>query len=161
MEEERKYETSSGSNSKSSSSLSIGDWVDCTVEQIMPYGAFVKMTASGRKGMIHISELSFNFVKKVEDVLSQGQNVRAKIIKIDDKGRIDLTLKKDEERQPVYQPLNLNQAAQGSAANEAFEKKMASFLKVSESKIADLNSKSAPRTGRKRGGGRSNNRNEF
>ena len=159
MEEERKYETSSGSNSKSS--LSIGDWVDCAVEQIMPYGAFVKMTASGRKGMIHISELSFNFVKKVEDVLSQGQNVRAKIIKIDDKGRIDLTLKKDEERQPVYQPLNLNQAAQGSAANEAFEKKMASFLKVSESKIADLNSKSAPRTGRKRGGGRSNNRNEF
>ena len=157
MEEERKYETSSGSNSKSSSSLSIGDWVDCTVEQIMPYGAFVKMTASGRKGMIHISELSFNFVKKVEDVLSLGQNVRAKIIKIDDKGRIDLTLKKDEERQPVYQPLN----AQGGAANEAFEKKMASFLKVSESKIADLNSKSAPRTGRKRGGGRSNNRNEF
>ncbi|MBR1603552.1 MAG: S1 RNA-binding domain-containing protein [Synergistaceae bacterium] len=159
MEEERKFDTSSGSGS--ASSIGIGDWVDCVVEQIMPYGAFVKMTASGRKGMIHISELSFNFVKKVEDVLSLGQNVRAKIIKIDDKGRIDLTLKKDEERQPVYQPLNLNQAAQGSAANEAFEKKMASFLKVSESKIADLNSKSAPRTGRKRGGGRSNNRNEF
>lgn len=161
MEEERKYETSSGSNPQNSSSLSIGEWVDCVVEQIMPYGAFVKMTASGRKGMIHISELSFNFVKKVEDILSLGQNIRAKIIKIDDKGRIDLTLKKDEERQPIYQPLNLNQNMQDSAANEAFEKKMASFLKVSESKIADLNSKSAPRTGRKRGGGRSNSRNEF
>ena len=80
---------------------------------------------------------------------------------IDDKGRIDLTLKRDAERQPVYQPVNLNQEAQG-AANEAFEKKMASFLKVSESKIADLNSKSAPRTGRKRGGGRGgNNRDNF
>ncbi|MBQ3625170.1 MAG: S1 RNA-binding domain-containing protein [Synergistaceae bacterium] len=159
MEEERKFDTSSGSGS--ASSIGIGDWVDCVVEQIMPYGAFVKMTASGRKGMIHISELSFNFVKKVEDVLSQGQNVRAKIIKIDDKGRIDLTLKRDAERQSVYQPVNLNQEAQG-AANEAFEKKMASFLKVSESKIADLNSKSAPRTGRKRGGGRGgNNRDNF
>ena len=157
MEEERKVDTSSGSGSI----ISIGDWVDCVVEQIMPYGAFVKMAASGRMGMIHISELSFNFVKKVEDVLSQGQNVRAKIIKIDDKGRIDLTLKRDAERQPVYQPVNLNQEAQG-AANEAFEKKMASFLKVSESKIADLNSKSAPRTGRKRGGGRGgNNRDNF
>lgn len=172
MEEDRKTETSSGftsSKGEKDAMLNIGEWVDCVVEQIMPYGAFVRMTESGRKGMIHISELSFNFVKKVEDVLSLQQNIRAKIIKIDDKGRIDLSLKKNEERQPVFhafhnsQHNSQNPQFQGRDVRDAkdtredrdsFEKKMASFLKVSESKIADLNSKSAPRSGRKRGGGR-------
>ena len=85
MSEEKREDTSS---------VRVGDLVDCVVSQIMPYGAFVNLTESGKRGMIHISELSFNFVKKVEDVLSLQQNVKAKVIKIDDKGRIDLSLKK-------------------------------------------------------------------
>ena len=139
MSEERKAEASS---------VGVGSLVDCVVEQIMPYGAFVRMTDSGRRGMIHISELSFNFVKKVEDVLSLQQNIKARIIKIDDKGRIDLSLKKAEERPIIHQaPLSKDE-------KDSFEKKMASFLKTSEAKIADLNSKmNAPRSGRKRGGG--------
>ncbi len=139
MSEERKAEASS---------VGVGSLVDCVVEQIMPYGAFVRMTDSGRRGMIHISELSFNFVKKVEDVLSLQQNIKARIIKIDDKGRIDLSLKKAEERPIIHQaPLSKDE-------KDSFEKKMASFLKTSEAKIADLNNKmDAPRSGRKRGGG--------
>ena len=130
------------------SSVSVGSLVDCVVEQIMPYGAFVRLTASGQRGMIHISELSFNFVKKVEDVLSPQQNIKAKVIKIDEKGRIDLSLKKAEER-PV-----LHQAPLSRDEKDSFEKKMASFLKVSEAKIADLNSKkSSPRGGRRRNAG--------
>lgn len=174
MEEERKYETSSGFSSNSDSgaarsigALNIGDWVDCVVEQIMPYGAFVRITEAGRKGMIHISELSFNFVKKVEDVLSLQQNIRAKIIKIDEKGRIDLSLKnpkglKNEERRPAarqvqnVQSLNIRNSNEENENDsvDSFEKKMASFLKTSEAKIADLNSKAPQRSGRKRGGGR-------
>ena len=141
MIEEKKAETSS---------VRVGDLAECTVEQIMPYGAFVSLTESGKRGMIHISELSFNFVKKVEDVLSLQQNVKAKVIKIDDKGRIDLSLKKVEERPLI-------QAPSSREDKDGFEKKMASFLKVSEAKIADLNSKSsksgAPRSGRRKPGG--------
>ena len=137
MSEERKAETSS---------VSVGDLADCVVEQIMPYGAFVRMTESGRRGMIHISELSFNFVKKVEDVLSLQQNVKARVIKIDEKGRIDLSLKKAEERPFIQAPLSRDE-------RDNFERKMASFLKTSEAKIADLNSKAgSSRVGRKRGG---------
>lgn len=129
------------------SSVSVGDLADCVVEQIMPYGAFVRLTASGRRGMIHISELSFNFVKKVEDILSLQQNIKARVIKIDDKGRIDLSLKKAEDRPIIQAPLR-------GEANDSFERKMASFLKVSEAKIADLNSKqSASRTSRRKSGG--------
>ena len=43
--------------------------------------------------MIHISELSQSFVKKVEDVLAVGQEVQAQVIKIDEKNRIDLSIK--------------------------------------------------------------------
>ena len=128
------------------SSVRVGDLTDCTVEQIMPYGAFVRLP-TGQRGMIHISELSFNYVKKVEDVLSLQQNVKARVIKIDEKGRIDLSLKKAEERPMI-------QVHASRDEKDSFEKKMASFLKTSEAKIADLNSKmSAPRAGRKKPGG--------
>ena len=63
----------------------MGETVSGTVEHIAPYGAFVRLE-SGQKAMVHISELSHNYVKKVEDVLEQGQKVTAKVIKIDDKG---------------------------------------------------------------------------
>ena len=139
MSEEKREDTSS---------VRVGDLVDCVVSQIMPYGAFVSLTESGKRGMIHISELSFNFVKKVEDVLSLQQNVKAKVIKIDDKGRIDLSLKKVEERPLIQAPSSREE-------KDGFEKKMASFLKASEAKIADLNSKmNASKSGRKKSGGR-------
>ena len=138
MAEEKKAETSS---------VRVGDLVDCTVEQIMAYGAFVRLS-TGQKGMVHISELSFNFVKKVEDVLTLQQNVKARVIKIDEKGRIDLSLKKAEERPIIQVPI-------AKEDKDSFEKKMASFLKLSESKIADLNSKmNSPRSGKKRPGGK-------
>ena len=139
MSEEKREDTSS---------VRVGDLVDCVVSQIMPYGAFVSLTESGKRGMIHISELSFNFVKKVEDVLSLQQNVKARVIKIDDKGRIDLSLKKVEERPLI-------QAPSSREDKDGFEKKMASFLKTSEAKIADLNSKMNASKGRKKPGGRS------
>ena len=50
-------------NTSASVNVNTGDIVECTVEQIMPYGAFVKITKSGKKGMIHISEISYSFVK--------------------------------------------------------------------------------------------------
>jgi len=141
MVEEKKAETSS---------VRVGDLVECVVEQIMTYGAFVRLS-TGQKGMVHISELSFNFVKKVEDVLALRQNIKARVVKIDEKGRIDLSLKKAEERTIIQVPITKED-------KDSFEKKMASFLKLSESKIADLNNKlSSPRSGKKRPGGKPKN----
>jgi S1 RNA binding domain protein len=141
MDEGKKVETSSAR---------VGDLVDCTVEQIMPYGAFVRLS-TGQKGMVHISELSFSFVKKVEDILTLQQNIKARVIKIDEKGRIDLSLKKVEERPIVQVPITKED-------KDNFEKKMASFLKLSESKIADLNSKmNSARSGKKKPAGKPKN----
>ena len=120
--------------------VSVGETVSGTVEHVAPYGAFVRLE-SGQKAMVHISELSQNYVKKVEDVLEIGQKVTAKVIKIDDKGRIDLSIKAlqaKEVRQPAHR-------------EEDFEKKLTNFLKFSVEKMADLNSKNkAQRSGTKR-----------
>ena len=138
MGEEKKVETSSAR---------VGDLVDCVVEQIMQYGAFVRLS-TGQKGMVHISELSFNYVKKVDDILALQQNIKARVIKIDEKGSIDLSIKKAEERPIIQVPVT-------KEVSDNFEKKMASFLKASESKIADLNSKmNSPRSGKKKPGGK-------
>ena len=61
------------------------------VVRIMQYGAFVEI-APGKDGMIHISKLSSKKVEKVTDVVNIGDNVEVEVIKIDDKGRVDLKL---------------------------------------------------------------------
>ncbi len=61
------------------------------VVKLMQFGAFVEI-APGKDGMIHISKLSSQRVEKVEDVVKVGDNVEVEVIKIDNKGRVDLKL---------------------------------------------------------------------
>lgn len=69
----------------------VGDEFTGEVVRILQFGAFVEI-APGKDGMIHISKLSKERVEKVEDVVNIGDKVKVKVIKIDDKGRIDLKL---------------------------------------------------------------------
>lgn len=129
---------------KTQTAVSVGDILTGTVEHIAAYGAFVRLE-SGQKAMVHISELSYNYVKKVEDILEIGQKITAKVIKIDDKGRIDLSIKAMQVKEPPKAP---------PRREEDFEKKLTTFMKFSDEKIADLNSKMKdPRTSKRRSGG--------
>lgn len=71
--------------------LEVGDEIEGSVVRIMDFGAFVAL-APNKDGMIHISKLSKERVEKVTDVVNVGDNVKVKVIKIDDKGRVDLKL---------------------------------------------------------------------
>ena len=53
-----------------------------------------------RSGMVHISKMANRRVEKVEDVVKEGDMVWVKVMEIDDKGRINLSMKdvKDEEK---------------------------------------------------------------
>lgn len=124
-------------------SVKVGDILSGTVERIAPYGAFIRLE-SGQKAMVHISELSHSFVKKVEDVLEMGQTVKAKVIKIDEKGRIDLSVKALQSKAPRQTPRQ---------REDDFEKKLSNFLKFSDEKIADLNNKNKDSRSTKRKGG--------
>ena len=69
------------------------------VVRIIPIGAFVEL-APGKDGMVHISQICNERIETIEPHLSIGQEVVVKIQKIDDKGRVNLTIKglADEER---------------------------------------------------------------
>lgn len=69
------------------------------VVRTIPIGAFVEL-APGKDGMVHISQLAKERTNKVEDVVNIGDVVIVKVMNIDDKGRINLTIKgvSDEEK---------------------------------------------------------------
>lgn len=71
--------------------LEVGKIYSGKVVRIMQFGAFVEI-APGKDGMIHISKLSSKRVEKVEDVVNIGDEVEVEVIKIDNKGRVDLKL---------------------------------------------------------------------
>ena len=132
--------------------LATGDVVTGIVEQIMPYGAFVRLQ-NGQKAMIHISQLSHKFIKSVDAVLQPQQEIKAKVIKIDERGRIDLSLKAMEEppafsapRTPRFVPSGGSSASTGNS--DDFEKKLSSFMKVSEEKNSLLMNAKNGKSGR-------------
>ena len=71
--------------------LKVGQKYTGKVVRIMQFGAFVEV-APTKDGMIHISKLSDKRVEKVEDVVKVSDKVEVEVIKVDDKGRVDLKL---------------------------------------------------------------------
>lgn len=72
------------------------------VVRIIPIGAFVEL-APGKDGMVHISQVCNERIETIEPHLNVGDEVVVKVIKIDDKGRVNLTVKgvSDEEKASV------------------------------------------------------------
>jgi polyribonucleotide nucleotidyltransferase len=62
------------------------------VKRIMPFGAFCEI-APGKEGLVHVSELADSFVKNVEDIVKVGDEIKVKVIGIDELGRINLSKK--------------------------------------------------------------------
>ena len=67
-----------------------------TVSSIQAFGAFVEIMP-GIDGLLHISQISDKRVTEVKDVLRRGQQVRVRVTKVRDDGKIDLTMKNLEE----------------------------------------------------------------
>ncbi|MEC7920477.1 MAG: polyribonucleotide nucleotidyltransferase [Chloroflexota bacterium] len=72
--------------------VETGDVYNAKVVKLMNFGAFAEILP-GKQGLIHISEISTERVENVESVLSVGDNVEVKVIKVDKQGRIDLSIK--------------------------------------------------------------------
>ena len=73
--------------------LKVGNIVDGKVINVKPYGAFVSI-GSDKKGLVHISHISNDFVKDINEFLHQGDVIKVKILSMDDDGgKIALSLK--------------------------------------------------------------------
>ncbi len=79
-------------------SIVVGEDVSGKVVRLTDFGAFIELL-NGVEGLLHVSEISHQHVKKPEDVLSVGDDITAKVIKLDeDNRRIGLSIKAYEER---------------------------------------------------------------
>jgi polyribonucleotide nucleotidyltransferase len=76
--------------------VEVGRIYTAKVKRIMPFGAFCEI-APRKEGLVHVSELANQFVKNVEDVVKVGDEVKVKVIGIDELGRINLSRKQAEE----------------------------------------------------------------
>ncbi len=112
--------------------VAVGDIVEGVVTGLAKFGVFVKISDT-EKGLVHISELSNSYVKKVEDVVSEGDTVTVKVLSIDN-GRLNLSIKQAlPEEEYVEEP--------EPEFDEAFEAKLKKFLKVSQEKLESKRSR--------------------
>jgi polyribonucleotide nucleotidyltransferase len=81
--------------------IEVGGVYAGRVTRIIPVGCFVEVLP-GKEGMVHISQLENRRVEKVEDVVSVGQRVIVKVREIDERNRVNLSMKAvtDEEKAP-------------------------------------------------------------
>ncbi len=74
----------------------VGKVYEGTVATIKDFGAFVTILP-GVDGMLHVSQISDKRINKVSDVLKEGQKVKVKLVAIDDRGRLSLTMRGIEQ----------------------------------------------------------------
>lgn len=149
----------------------IGEIYEGKVTGLTSFGAFVRMS-NGESGMVHISEVAATYVKDITEFLSEGQEVKVKVLAINENNKISLSIKqtlpqpektseapKKEPRQSNYQrgnqQRNYSQQAQKpqqqSAAPMSFEDMMAKFKQESDEKISVLKKSGDFKTGTRRG----------
>ena len=90
------------------SEISVESILDGKVTGITKFGAFVALP-EGKSGLVHISEIAYSYVNEVSEHLKEGQEVKVKVIGIDQAKRINLSIKQVEappQRNP--RPANHN-----------------------------------------------------
>ncbi len=93
---------------KVASQLVVGDVIEGKVSRLTNFGAFIDV--GGVDGLVHISEISYKHVDKPSDVLKAGQDVKVKVIGIDnDRHRISLSIKQTEPSPFEQATANLNE----------------------------------------------------
>ena len=142
----------------------VGSILDGKVTGITKFGAFVSLP-EGRSGLVHISEIAYSYVNEVSDHLQEGQEVKVKVIGIDQANRINLSIKQvapPPQRGP--RPNGGGRPSQGGGRPMGFarpaptepsdvEDRLKQFMQSSDSKRSELRY-IEKKGGNRRGGGR-------
>ncbi len=138
----------------------IGSILEGKVTGITNFGAFVELPDKST-GMVHISEVSATFIKDIHEKISEGDIVKVKVIDINEKGKIALSIKKalpQEEEQPKpkrpagdrprkSQPPVWTGTQRSEPENMSFEDMMAKFKSISDDKMSDLKKSNVAKRG--------------
>ena len=79
--------------------LEVGAILEGKITGVKKFGAFVALPG-GKTGMVHISEVSNSFIEDLSTVLSEGQEVKVKVLNIAEDGKIALSIKRTLPPEP-------------------------------------------------------------
>ena len=124
--------------------LEVGKIVEGKVSGITPFGAFVTLDEK-QTGLVHISEVALEYVREISDHLKMGDEVRVKVLSVDEKGKISLSIKQallDDRRNArrrggPTRPIEVDWSRK-SAAPATFEDMMSMFKKDSDERMQDI-----------------------
>ena len=139
-------------------SVEVGKIVSGKISGVTKFGAFVDLDG-GKKGLVHISEISKDYVKDINDYVHEGQAVRVMIVSVDENGKIALSLRKAAEKEDgaksaPKRPDAFVWTPKSSDENLSFEDKMLKFKQISDEKMHDIKRNvESKRNGYRRGGG--------
>ena len=137
-------------------SFEVGNVVEGVVTGITNFGAFVDLP-DGKVGLVHISEVADEYVRDVRDFLQENDKVKVKVLGVDAKGKVALSIKQAEEKKesaetavrPPARPMGRDFKRGGRyTTSPSFEDKLSRFLKDSDERLTNLRRK----TDSKRGG---------
>ncbi len=123
--------------------ITVGKVVEGTVTGITNFGAFIQLPG-GDSGLVHISEISDDYVEKVTDYLKKDQKVKVKVLSISKDGKISLSIRqaKPKTTNPIEIDWDKTDEQQKSMS---FEDKLSKFLKDSNEKQDQLKSRESRR----------------
>lgn len=121
----------------SSMSIQVGSVVEGVVTGITNFGAFVELPG-GKVGLIHISEVADVYVRDVRDFLKEKDKVKVKVLSVDERGKIGLSIKQLQEPSTRKPPANDGRRPGRFAPTASFEDKLSKFLKDSDERLTDL-----------------------
>ena len=126
--------------------MTVGTILEGVVTAITPFGAFVELPG-GVTGLVHISEVADAYVKDVKDYLKEKDKIKVKVINIDPKGKVGLSIK---QANPVARPNpRENRRETPRVVQVSFEDRLAKFMKESDEKLSEYKrSTDAKRGGR-------------
>lgn len=81
---------------KSIPAAEVGSVLEGKVVRIMPFGVFVE-TEKKKSGLVHISEISADYIKDISDHVRVGDLVMVKVLGVDEKGKMSLSIKQAAE----------------------------------------------------------------
>lgn len=116
-------------------SISVGEIIDGKVTGVTKFGAFVELVG-GESGLVHISEVSDEYVEKVEDFLKKDDKVKVKVLSINN-GKIGLSIKAAAPK--IKKPKEIEWEKDNSVSEDmSFEDKMSKFLKDSNERYVEI-----------------------
>ena len=115
-------------------SIEKGQILQGKISGITNFGAFVQLEGNVT-GLVHISEVADSYVKEISEFLTVGDEVKVKVLNVDEGGKIGLSIRQAIEKPKVTKPRDQAQPK----APTSFEDKISRFMKDSDEKLASLN----------------------